>query len=151
MSNFCLWISKCAAILSFWANKNRFFSPPTFICRPVPTSTTAGHAWPSAHSRLSTTPSPSNWSTTPGPNTPTEPSASRNVHVRQEGCGGDTLHWMNPIDLQFVLSLGHNPWGTTKRMRWWKMEAIHCCLQMILLCLPIHSAATCTSACFCCR
>lgn len=51
------------------------------ICRPAPTSMTVGHAWPSAPSLLSTTPPPSNWNTTPGPSTPTEPSASRSVHV----------------------------------------------------------------------
>lgn len=51
------------------------------VCRPVPTLMTAGRAWPSAPSRLSTTPPPSNWSTIPGRSTPTEPSALKNVHV----------------------------------------------------------------------
>lgn len=55
--------------------------PCVFPHRLAPISTTAEPAWPSALSRLCTTPRPFSWSTTPEPSTPMEPSASRSAHV----------------------------------------------------------------------
>lgn len=52
-----------------------------FLRRRAPISMTAGRAWPSALSRLCTTPRLFSWSTTPEPSTPTAHFVSRNVHV----------------------------------------------------------------------
>ena len=52
-----------------------------FFRRRAPISMTVGRAWPSALSRLCTTPRLFSWSTTPEPSTPTVHFVSRNVHV----------------------------------------------------------------------